>query len=441
MISNQTMSSTLGRHILVEFFECSPEILNDVIVIEESMVQAAREAQATVINSTFHHFSPYGVSGVVVIQESHLAIHTWPEFRYAAVDIFTCGTSVNPWIAYDYLKKAFQAGHGSALEINRGQTDLLQRVSVDSLKNERHDHEITDGVPAPTFKRDIWFTDKDENRALSIRYNDVLYREKSPYQLVQILDTYAYGKMLTIDGMVMCTERDEFVYHEIITHPAMLTHPNIKNVLVIGGGDGGTVRELLRHAQIEKVVMVEIDEKVVEASKLHLPTLACEFGNPKLDLRIADGIDFVANCPAESFDLIIVDGSDPAGPAEGLFSAEFYTNVYRCLRPDGLLTLQSESPHFSAKAFAELHQCLEGIFGEDRTHCYLAYIPTYPTGMWGFNFASKGDIHPLHNLDDAKADAFAQAHNLKYYNAGVHRAAFALPTFVKNMLQAVPTTI
>jgi spermidine synthase len=440
------MSSSLGRHILVEFFECSPEILNDVIVIEQSMVAAAKEAQATVINSTFHHFSPFGVSGVVVIQESHLAIHTWPEFRYAAVDIFTCGTSVNPWISYDYLKKAFEAEHGSALEINRGQIDLLERISIDSLKKERQNHEIennydqayapSENIPKPTFKRDIWFTDKDENRALSIRYDEVLYRQKSAYQLVQVLNTYAYGKMLTIDGMVMCTERDEFVYHELITHTAMQLKSDIKKVLVIGGGDGGTVRELMRYEdQLEQVVMVEIDEKVVEASRQFLPTMSCQLSHPKLDLRIEDGIAFLENAAAESFDLIIIDGSDPEGPAEGLFSKSFYENVYRCLTSDGVLTLQSESPHFNGKAFAELHHCLQDVFGGDKVHCYLGFIPTYPTGMWAFNFASKGDIHPTANLDDSKAEAFSQAQELKYYSAEMQRAAFTLPPFVKQMLR------
>jgi spermidine synthase len=438
------MSNTLGRHILVEFFDCSAEIMNDVIIIEQSMVNAAREAQATVINSTFHHFSPYGVSGVVVIQESHLAIHTWPEFRYAAVDIFTCGTEVNPWIAYDFLKKAFQAQHGSAMEINRGQKDLLQRVDVDFLQKHRssielYQEQMVNGEGEkiePQFKRDVWFTDKDENRALSIRHTgDVLYRQKSPFQLVQVLDSYAYGKTLTIDGMIMCTEKDEFVYHEMISHVPMLTHPGVKKALVIGGGDGGTVRELVKHESLEQVVMVEIDEKVVEASKLHLPTLSCAFGHPKLDLRIDDGIKYIHECPDETFDLIIIDGSDPEGPAEGLFSEEFYQHVHRCLRPGGLLTLQSEGPHFSSKAFVELHQCLERVFGEDSVHCYLAFIPTYPTGMWSFNYACKdGSIHPLRSLDEVRANAFSAQHQLRYYTADVHKGAFALPPFVQEML-------
>ena len=353
--------SALGRHILVEFFECNRATLNDVISIETAMVDAAKEAQATVINSTFHHFSPFGVSGVVVIQESHLAIHTWPEYGYAAVDVFTCGTEVNPWIAYDFLKKAFGAAHGSAMEINRGQIDLLKRsykgeIQVDHAPDENEEK------PEALFKRDVWFTDRDENTALSLRHTgELLYRKTSPYQKTQILNSYAYGKMLTIDDMVMCTEKDEFVYHEMLTHVPMQLAKEAKKVLIIGGGDGGTARELLRYPQLEEVVMVEIDENVIEASRLHLPSLSCELDNPKLDLKIADGIAYLKACAADSFDLIIVDGSDPEGPAEGLFTADFFKDVYRCLTEKGILCIQSEGPRFSENTFVALHKCLKEI--------------------------------------------------------------------------------
>ncbi len=430
------MSKTLGRHILVEFFGCTPDIMNDVIKIETSMVSAAREADATVINSTFHHFSPYGVSGVVVIQESHLAIHTWPEYGYAAVDVFTCGDHVNPWICYDYLKKAFEAEYGSAMELNRGQVDLLKRVNIDHLTKERQGTEsLVEATQEMTYKRDVWFTDKDENLALSLRHTgELLYRAKSEFQTVQVLESYAFGKMLTIDNLVMTTEKDEFIYHEMISHPAMFSHPNPKRVLVIGGGDGGTIRELFRHEGVEQVVMVEIDGNVVEACKLHLPQIACEFDNPKLDLRIDDGIKYIAECEDAAFDIIIVDGSDPEGPAEGLFSDSFYRNVNRCLKADGVLVLQSESPHFHRKAFVELNSCLKGIFGEDKVQVFLAHIPTYPTGLWSFTYAAKGNVNAL-NIDDERANAFSEKHNLKYFDAQVHRAAFALPPFVRKMLR------
>ena len=233
------MSLALGNHILVEFTGCEPKIMNDVAFIEQSMVEAASIAGATIINSSFHHFSPWGVSGVVVIQESHLAIHTWPEYGYAAVDLFTCG-DMDAWISFDFLKEAFKAKNYSALEMKRGAVNLLTRMDIDLSSMRQKEGQVT-GKDAVS--RNVWFTDKDDFQALSLKYSKELFRENSPYQQVRILDTYRYGKMLTIDNMVMTTEKDEFHYHEMIAHPAIFAHGNAKNILVIGGGDGGTIRD------------------------------------------------------------------------------------------------------------------------------------------------------------------------------------------------------
>lgn len=424
--------SALGRHILVEFFGCNAEIMNDVAIIEQGMVEGAEEAQATVINSTFHHFSPYGVSGVVVIQESHLAIHTWPEYGYAAVDLFTCGDEINPWKSFDHLKKVFEANNYSALEMRRGATDQLERVDFD-LSTMRE--EVKKQTQPKKYKRNVWFTDKDQNQALSLRYTgDILYRKKSEFQRVSVLETYAYGKMLAIDNMVMCTEKDEAHYHEMIVHPAVFTHQNVKNVLVIGGGDGGTVRELFKHEGIEKVTMVEIDKNVVEASKAHLPTLSCELDNPALDLKIEDGIAFVKNSPEGIYDLVIVDGSDPVGPAEGLFSQEFYTNCHRLLKDDGILVAQGESPMFNEKVFTDLNHCLKKVFPKEQVHCLLFSIPTYPTGTWSFQLAVKNQKDQVNDIDQSQVKAFSENHGLKYYNEGIHKAALSHPSYIQKML-------
>ncbi len=425
---------SLGRHILVEFHGCSAEILNDVPRIEQSMIDAAEKSGATIISSVFHHFSPFGVSGVIVIQESHLAIHTWPEYRYAAVDLFTCGDSVNPWVSYEHLKASFEAAHGSAVEINRGQLDLLERADIDlgDLRDE-----ATQQLTSPKQSRSVWFTDKDENIALSIRHKgDRLFKEKSPYQLVEIYDTFKYGKMLTVDKMVMCSEKDETAYHEMIIHVPMLANAAkpVKKVLVIGGGDGGSVREILRHSSVEQVTMVEIDEAVVRASREFLPSLSSSLNDPKLDLIIGDGIEYVQKAAAESFDYIVVDSSDPVGPSTGLFSTAFYKDVYRCLSPHGMMVAQSESPRFNQKAFVQLSHCLQDIFGTDNIHTYLAFIQTYPTGMWSFTYGTKDGTHPAQSLDSDQASQFAAIHDLQYYNSEVHQAAFCLPTFIKNML-------
>lgn len=422
--------TTLGRHILVEFIGCKPEMMNDVSHIESSMVNAAKKAGATVINSTFHHFSPYGVSGVVVIQESHLAIHTWPEYGYAAVDLFTCGISVNPWISFDELKKQFGAKNYSAIEINRGAINLLERLDFD-IKESREQHSSKIDFQ---HKRNVWFTDRDENQALSLRYaGDVLYDKETPYQRVKIIDTYAYGKALTIDNMFMCTEKDEYHYHEMIIHPAILSHGKAKEILVIGGGDGGAVREIFKHKEVEHVDMVEIDEAVIEASKLYLPTLSASFDHPKLNLKIGDGIEFVKNAPSNKYDIVIIDGSDPVGPAEGLFSSEFYENCKRILTNNGLLVVQAESPKFNTGTFVELNSCLKNIFGNSKVYTLLFNIPTYPSGVWSIQIGSKGEINPS-VYKTPKADDFVQNNVLHYYNLELHKGAFALPTYVKRLL-------
>ncbi len=423
--------ASLGRHIIVEYYDCTPEVLNDVVLIQESMEGAAEKAGATIINSTFHHFSPYGVSGVVVIEESHLAIHTWPEFGYASVDLFTCGEAVDPWISYQFLKEAFEAGHGSAVELKRGEMALLKRRDFD-VKQLRDDKSADDGSPIRT--KDVWFTERDDKIALSMKHDGKLYDEQSDFQRVEVYNTQAYGNMLTLDGMVMTTEKDEYVYHEMITHIPLLTHPNPKRALVIGGGDGGTAREMLRHEGLDEVVMVEIDEKVIEACKEHLPSIASALDHPKLKLIVDDGIKYVKEAASGSFDVVVVDSTDPVGPAEGLFSVDFYNEVYRILSDDGIMITQSESPRFNDKVFREIYDVYGSIFGPDKVHCYLAYIPTYPTGMWSFSYSAKGNAHPLKGLDKDKSRQFSASQDLSYYNDAIHESAFALPNFVRKMI-------
>lgn len=424
--------SALGNHILVEFMRCDPNIMNDVSGIERDMVEAARKAGATVINSTFHHFSPYGVSGVVVIEESHLAIHTWPEYGYAAVDLFTCG-EMDAWISFDYLKECFKSASYSAIEMKRGSKNLLTRNDFDiSTMRQRADEWKNPDM----YTRNVWFTDKDENQAVSLRYTgEVLHDVQTDFQRVRILESPKYGKLLTLDDMFMTTENDEFHYHEMIAHPAMFAHKKVKNILVIGGGDGGTVREVLRHDSVEKVTMVEIDGEVIEACKKYLPSIAAEFDNPKLDLIVGDGIEYVKNASPEAYDMIIVDGSDPVGPAEGLFSVAFYNDCYKALNSNGILVSQGESPKFNENAFADVHNTIKGLFGEGNAHVALFYVPTYPTGMWSFQFGIKNGNMSLRDIDTDEVDSFVDANGLKYYNSEIHHAALALPNFVKDLLK------
>jgi spermidine synthase len=330
------------------------------------------------------------------------------------------------------LKECFGAKNYSALEMKRGAVQLLTRNDFDISSMRQKAAEWTN---PEMYTRNVWFTDKDDNQALSLRYTgEVFFDVQSPFQRVRILESPKYGKMLTLDDMFMTTEKDEFHYHEMISHPALFTHGAAKNILVIGGGDGGTVREVLKHEGVEKVTMVEIDGAVIDACKEFLPSIAASFDHPKLNLIVGDGIAHAKEAAPESYDIIIIDGSDPVGPAEGLFSVEFYRNCYNALKPGGILVAQGESPKFNEHAFTELNVTLQHIFGKENAPVSLFYVPTYPTGMWSFQYGLKDAKHPKTVNETATIDAFVAEKGLKYYNSDIHTATFALPNFVKSLL-------
>ncbi|MDD3803854.1 MAG: polyamine aminopropyltransferase [bacterium] len=273
----------------------------------------------------------------------------------------------------------------------------------------------------------LWYTEyHTPNSGITLKVKETLLRVKSPFQELVILDTYEYGRMMLLDGLVMLTDRDEFIYHEMITHIPVNINPSVKKALIIGGGDCGTLRELSRYSFIENVKMVEIDEEVVKASRKFFPQLASNL--PKnAEIVIGDGIDFVEKTD-DVFDLIIIDSTDPIGPAEGLFTDSFYSNCRRILSEEGMMVLQAESPYFHAESIKIFSDRLRRIFGFIRP--YLAFIPVYPSGMWEFIICSKNEL----DVSLKKADLISHFESsLKYYNHDVHKGAFMLPTFVKNI--------
>lgn len=268
---------------------------------------------------------------------------------------------------------------------------------------------------------------------LTVGIKKQLFHEQTPYQLVEVFETDTWGNLMTIDGMVMLSEKDEFVYHEMMAHVAMFTHPNPKRVLIIGGGDGGTAREVLRHPSVEKVDMVEIDEAVVRASKLHMPEVG-DFDNPKLNVIFENGLTFVDG-PENAYDVIIIDGSDPVGPAVDLFKKEFYQKCHRCLTDDGVLVSQTESPFVES-----YHESIQSVFRANGelfpvSRMFLTYIPLYPTGMWSMMFAGKKhDPLSADSIERIEKGIASMEASLKYYNKDVHLGAFALPNFVKRII-------
>ena len=248
-----------------------------------------------------------------------------------------------------------------------------------------------------------------------------------------MFESNEFGRILTLDGLLMVTEKDEFIYHEMITHVAMATNLQIKKVLVIGAGDGGTVRELTRYAQIEQIDMVEIDQKVVEICQAYLPQTACKLSDPRVNLYFEDGLRFVRT-KQEYYDLIIVDSTDPFGPGEGLFTKEFYGNCYNALNASGILINQHESTYYASYALSmqRAHQRIKELFPICRV--YQAHIPTYPSGHWLFGYASK-KYDPIADLDGQAWDALQLT--TKYYNTELHKGAFAIPNYVKELLNHV----
>lgn len=281
---------------------------------------------------------------------------------------------------------------------------------------------------------DLWFTEEHtKNVRFSIKVNRQVYTAQSEFQRIDIFDSVEFGRFLALDGYMMLTERDEFIYHDMIVHVPMASHPHVRNVLLIGAGDGGAVRELVRYPEIECIDMVEIDEMVVQACQEYLPQTAGWFNDPRVKLHFEDGLRFVRH-PKDKYDLIIVDSTDPFGPGEGLFTREFYGNCFKALHEDGILVNQHESPYYEndAQACFRAHRRIRESF--PICSVYQAHIPTYPSGHWLFGFASK-KYDPIADLDAERWNA--RGLKTKYYNTELHVGAFALPTYVKELLSRV----
>lgn len=281
---------------------------------------------------------------------------------------------------------------------------------------------------------DFWFSEKHTNDVkLSIRVDKQVYSATSDFQRIDIFDTPAFGRILVLDGYLMLTEKDEFIYHEMITHVPMAVHPHVKNVLVIGAGDGGVIRELTRYPEIERIDLVEIDEEVIEASKEYLPFTSCKMGDPRVNIYIQDGLKFIRR-KKDEYDLIIVDSTDPFGPGEGLFSREFYGNCFKALHDDGIMVNQHESPFYEQDALAMQRAHKRIIESFPFSRIYQAHIPTYPSGHWLFGFSTK-KYHPLRDLNEARWNE--RGLKCKYYTTTLHRGAFYLPAYVEEMLEDV----
>lgn len=271
---------------------------------------------------------------------------------------------------------------------------------------------------------ELWFSEfQTKNVKISFKINNVLHSSKSKYQKITVLETEDYGRLLALDDLVMLTTKDEFFYHEMISHVPLLTHENPSKVLVIGGGDGGTIREIIKHP-VKEIHLVEIDKEVIETSKKYFPSVSSGFSDPRVKVFCEDGIEFVKN--NKGYDVIIIDSTDPIGPAVGLFSRAFYNDAYNSLNENGIMVAQTESPIFCDELIKRVYHDVSSIF--PFTNLYTAVIPTYPGAYWTFTMGSKG-IKPLEseisNTPDFKT---------KFYCRELHKSYFILPPFLKEII-------
>ena len=281
---------------------------------------------------------------------------------------------------------------------------------------------------------ELWFSERHTaNVKFSIRVDRQLYCGQSEFQRIDVFESKEFGRFLTLDGYMMLTEKDEFIYHEMITHVPMAVHPGVRRVLVIGAGDGGVIRELTRYASIDHIDLVEIDPLVLEVCRKYLPQTSCRLDDERVHIHFEDGLKYIRTRENE-YDLIIVDSTDPFGPGEGLFTKEFYGNCFKALREDGIMVNQHESPFYEedAAAMQRAHKRIVESFPISRV--YQAHIPTYPSGHWLFGFASK-QYHPVHDLQAVTWNLLGLS--TRYYTTRLHAGAFALPAYVEELLRDV----
>ncbi len=408
-----------GLHLTADCFDCeaAPEYFVSPQSLRLCLSDITIAAGLTIVGEKFHPFthvdgSPAGVTGALLLAESHVAIHTWPERNAVTLDVYVCNFN------HDNGSKARQIVDALIAVF------LPRTVSRQELQRGEHSHAMT-------------FEALTEDSFAATRINQVLARQRSTMQDIEIADTTDFGKVMRIDGAMMTSEKDEFFYHECLVHPAAMTHPEPRTALIIGGGDGGSCEELLKHPSIDSITLCEIDAEVVKMARQHLANIhRGALDDPKIQHRYEDGFAYVHNS-TEQFDLILLDLTDPISPngsslAATCMTEEFFQACAQRLTEQGMLVLHLGSPYYHPQRFAGTLQKLSNIFPQ--LHPYTVFIPLYGA-LWGMAIASKHGS-PL-SLSPSTVNLQIKHRGLpllKYYNGDVHQALFALPNYVKDLM-------
>ncbi len=427
-----------GLHLTGDLFDCSctSALLTDLQKLSTLCRDATIAAGLTIVDEKYHVFpdwngQPGGITGAVLLAESHLAVHTWPERRGVTLDVYVCNfTDDNSGKAqqlFDALLVAFRPKSQVVNRINRG--DLA--ASVDSAATGA-------AARAPggsAGSNELIFDWLNANAGYGFTATQRLQTIDSPYQRVEVYDTPQFGKLFRLDGRLMTSEKEEFFYHECMTHPALLTHPSPTSVLVIGGGDGGSSEEIFKHPSVKRVVMAELDAAVIDVARNYLGEIhRGALDDPRLEIKIGDGYEYVKGT-TEKFDLIVLDLTDPDTPAFHLYSEEFFRLCRERLNPGGILTLHLGTPVYAPETVRKNAANLRKVFKQ--VHPMALFIPLYGS-LWCLGAASD-TANPRQMTAEAIAVRLRERRigALKYYNPEVHGALFALPNFVKALTDPV----
>jgi len=421
-----------GLHLTGDLFDCScpAALLTDLARLSTLCREATIAAGLTIVDEKYHVFPDYngqpgGITGAVLLAESHLALHTWPERRGVTLDVYVCNfTDDNSGRAqqlFDALMVAFRPTSQVVNRINRG--DLA--ASTESIAADAAARAPGGG----TGTDELVFDWLNAHSGYGFTASRRLQTIESPYQRIEVYDTPQFGKLFRLDGRLMTSERDEFFYHECMTHPALLAHPNPQSVLVIGGGDGGSSEEIFKHPSVRRVVMAELDAAVIEVAREHFgPIHKGALDDPRLEIKIGDGFAYVKDA-SEKFDLIVLDLTDPDTPAFHLYSEEFFRLCRERLNPGGMMTLHLGSPVYAPETVRKNAANLRKVFKQ--VHPLALFIPLYGS-LWCLGIASDS-ANPRLATTEAIAARLRERRigGLKYYNAELHGGLFALPTFVR----------
>ncbi|HUN92465.1 MAG TPA: polyamine aminopropyltransferase [Burkholderiaceae bacterium] len=416
-----------GLHLTGDLFDCgcSGSLLTDAAKLADLCREQTLAAGLTTVAEQFHAFpehdsAPGGVTGTLLLAESHLAVHTWPERRGVTLDVYVCNfTADNDGKA----RRLFEA----LLVAFRPRERVVNRIARGDLARGKAPSVAAGAGPAAGGLVFDWL---NADAGYGFAADAVLATVESRYQRIEIYDTPQFGRLLRLDGRMMTSERDEFFYHECMVHPAAVAHPDPRNALVIGGGDGGSAEELLKHPRISRVLLAELDAAVIDVARSHLAAIhRGALDDPRVEIRVGDGRDTVRACN-EQFDLIVLDLTDADTPASGLYTEAFFRLCRDRLAPGGMMTLHLGSPVYQPDAVRRHADSLHRVF--DAVHPMSVFIPLYGSA-WCLAVVGQG-VDP--RLPPAVAGARLAARplpGLQYYDADVHGALFALPVYLREL--------